>query len=111
MDNLSSAQGEFVVAATAQAASIEIGDYKKANALHKKIEKIVGVLKESGKLHELRDLLKHNSIGVRLWAAPYLLSLYEDEAISTLQEITKQPGIHSLTAETILSEWQKGNLK
>ncbi|MEH6305238.1 hypothetical protein RYH73_06265 [Olivibacter sp. CPCC 100613] len=43
--------------------------------------------------------------------AYYWLAVNEQEGIKVLEEIVKGSGIDSLTAETTLSEWKKGNLK
>jgi hypothetical protein len=46
-----------------------------------------------------------------MWAATYLLPIKEDAASKALEEIANDVGIHSLTADTTLIEWRKGNLR
>jgi hypothetical protein len=57
------------------------------------------------------NFLNHKDIGVRLWTATSLLPIYTEDAIETLEQITKVKGIHSLSAEITLQEWRKGNIK
>lgn len=89
----------------------EQGDYKTANKYYTEIINSVGYLKSVSEISNLRDFLCSPFVGVRLWAASYWLAVNEQEGIMVLEEIVKSPGIHSLTAETTLSEWKKGNLK
>ncbi len=93
-----------------QAEATEEGDYKAGNNYYNLITKAATYLKEEGAIAELKPLLKNSSVGARLWAACYLLPVYEQESLSTLEQIVKGSGIHSLTAETTISEWKKGNL-
>ncbi|MBL0304674.1 MAG: DUF2019 domain-containing protein [Chitinophagaceae bacterium] len=87
------------------------GDYKTANKCYANIVKAINFLKEQAEVAALIDCLCHSSAGVRNWAATYLLPVKEKEAIKVLEEIVRKKDIHSLSAETTLSEWRKGNLK
>jgi hypothetical protein len=89
----------------------EQGDYKTGNKYYTKIVKAATFLKNENAISNLRDYLSSPFVGVRLWTACYWLAVNEQEGIKVLEEIVKSPGIHSLTAETTLSEWKKGNLK
>lgn len=89
----------------------ERGDYKMGNKYYAKIIKAAAFLKSENAISNLKDYLSSPFVGVRLWAACYWLAVNEQEGIKVLKEITKCPGIHSLTAETTLSEWKKGKLK
>jgi hypothetical protein len=89
----------------------EQGDYKTGNKYHSKIMKAIAFLKSENAITNLKDYLSSPFIGVRLWSACYWLPVNEQEGIKVLEEIIKSPGINSLTAETTLSEWKKGNLK
>lgn len=111
--DLSSALDVFVNAASKQGDATETGDYKIANLCYRDIEKAASYLKENNQLQSLHIFLKHSSVGVRIWAAGYLLHVDEAEAdaVKTLKEIGDTFGIHSLTAKTTLSEWLNGNLK
>jgi hypothetical protein len=102
---------KFEEAATKHAEATEQGDYKTANKNYAIIVKVVTFLKEHDEIQKLSELLSHSSDGVKGWAATYLLPLKEREAMKALGEIAKGSGIHSLTAETTISEWEKGNLK
>ena len=101
----------FKDAASEQAQATESGDYKTANKCYSQIIRAATFLKNNNALNELNDLLLQESIGVRLWAACYLLSIDEKQAIIILESIAKTQGIHSLTAKTTLNEWRNGNLK
>lgn len=89
----------------------EQGDYKTGNKYHSKIMKVIDFLKSKNAITNLKDYLSSPFVGVRLWSACYWLPVNEEEAIKVLEEIVKGQGINSLTAETTLSEWKKGNLK
>lgn len=101
----------FLEAAAKQAEATEQGDYKMANKCYDKIIKSTAILKSENAIDNLLDYLTDSSIGVRLWSASFLLPVYEEKGIKALKDIIKTKGIHSLTAETTLSEWKKGNLK
>jgi hypothetical protein len=101
----------FEGAALKHAEATEQGDYKAGNKCYAVITKAVMFLKEQGDVQKLSDFINHNSVGVRIWAATYLLPVLEDEGIRALEQIAGLPGIHSLTAKTTLSEWRNGNLK
>jgi len=101
----------FKDAADRQAKAIEIGDYNQANKCYDQITKVVTFLKDNNALLELQPLLTNDSVGIRLWAACYLLRVDEKKAITVLEEISNLKGIHSLTAKTTIKEWRKGNIK
>lgn len=100
----------FIEAAIKQAEATEQGDYKNGNKYYDQIIKSAEFLKKTNSVNILLSLLSNPSVGIRLWAAYFLLPINEKEAIKALQAISKISGIHSLTAETTLKEWQKGNL-
>lgn len=101
----------FEESAVKQAAATEQGDYKTGNKCYDRIIKAVAFLKSENEISQLEKYLFDSSVGVRLWSACYLLPINEREGIRVLEDIAKSAGIHSLTAETTLSEWRKGNLK
>ena len=88
----------------------EQGDYKTGNKYYAKIIKAVTFFKSENAIINLEYYLSSPFVGVRLWAACYWLSVNEREGIKVLEEIAKSTGINSLTAETTLKEWKKGNL-
>src|SRR5262245_3595162 len=108
--DIESALKLFEAAANKHADATEQGDYKTANKNYKIIIAAIEFLKEHNQLISLGDLLDHSSVGVRLWAATYLLDIKKDEAVKTLIAIARSGGIHSVNAGTTLSEWKKGNL-
>lgn len=101
----------FLEAANKQAEATEQGDYKMANKCYDKIIKSIAFLKSENAIDKLLEYLADTSIGVRLWSACFVLPIDEGKGIKVLKDIVKTKGIHSLTAETTLSEWKKGNLK
>jgi Domain of unknown function (DUF2019) len=109
--DIESALKSFEAAADKQAEATEQGDYKTANKNYDIIIAAIEFLKEHNRLILLDEFLNHSSVGVRLWAASYLLNIKKDEAVKTLIAIARSGGIHSLTAGTTLSEWKKRNLK
>lgn len=109
--DITSALELFEEAANLHGLATEKGDYKTANKNYSNIVKSVSYLKEQAQIDSLLSLLNHTSVGVRMWAATYLLPKYESEGLKVLEEIGSIKGIHSLTAKTTISEWKKGNLK
>ncbi|MEN1785785.1 MAG: DUF2019 domain-containing protein [Bacteroidota bacterium] len=101
----------FEEASIKQAEATEEGDYKTGNKRYSEITKAAEFIKSEDAVESLKQFLSHTSIGVRMWAACYLLPVDEKEGKRVLKEIAKSSGIHALTADTTLSEWKKGNLK
>ncbi len=108
--DIETALAVFEEAAIKQAEATEEGDYKSGNKRYNEITKAAEYIKSEGSIDNLRGFLSHDSIGVRMWAAYYLLPVDEKEGERVLKEIAKSSGIHALTADTTLSEWKKGNL-
>jgi HEAT repeat protein len=98
-------------AATSQAKATEQGDYKTANKNYNEILKAIAFLKNKSAINTLSKLLSNPSIGVRLWAARFLLQINETESIKILTEIANTESIHSLSAETTIEEWLRGTLE
>lgn len=105
------AMKQFEEAAIAHEQATEKGDYKVANKSYTIITKAIAFLKEKSDIDKLSKFLTHESIGVRSWAATFLLPVQEDEAILVLEQIANGDGIRSFAAKTVLSEWRNGNLK
>lgn len=102
---------EFEDAADKQVEATEQGNYKLGNRCYDKIILAVNFLKRKDEIRLLYPLLHHNSIGVRMWAASYLLPMYPIESVEILEQIASQSGIRAFTAKIILEEWEKGTLK
>lgn len=109
-DDISKALTAFRMAAAAQVASTENGDYKKGNNAFDRIIKILKYLKELGKLNELEALLPDSNIGVRMFAAYGMLPTSPKIAVPVLKEISQIEDIHSLTAKATLEHWEQGTL-
>lgn len=58
----------------------------------------------------MSKLLYSESVGARMWAATYLLAIFERNAMQILQSIASSNNIHSLTAKMTIDEWEKGTL-
>lgn len=111
INDIETAFSIFEEASIKQAEATEEGDYKTGNKHHSKIAKAAEYIKSEDAVERLRQFLSHSSIGVRMWAACYLLPVDQKEGERVLKEIAKSSGIHALTADTTLTEWKKGNLK
>ena len=108
--DIKTALAVFEKAAINHADSTEKGDYNAGNKFYKEITKAAEYIKNEKSVNNLKKFLSHESIGVRMWAAYYLLPIAEEESERVLKDIVNSSGIHSLTADTTLSEWKKGNL-
>lgn len=106
-----SAYKKFKEAAIKHAEATEMGNYEIANKCYCVIADNARYLKDTNNLELLSELLKSEYVGVRMWAATYLLPVCEHEAIHILQAIADGDNIHSLTAKTTIDEWINGNLE
>ena len=109
-DNISKALTTFHLAAAAQVAATERGDYKKGNNAFDRIIQILKYLKELGKMNELEALLSDSNVGVRMLAAYGLLPTTPKIAVPVLKEISQREDIHSLTAKATLEQWEQNTL-
>lgn len=87
------------------------GKSKKANYYYDQIFKVVNLLKEMNSLSSLSVFYSHPNIGVRTWAACFLLPVNEKQSLKVLKEISKMDVRGSYTAELVIKEWKKGDLK
>lgn len=111
LNDTKSALALFKEAAIKHSEATENGDSKLANKNYSAIINAVSFLKEHNKLQNLNEFLNYPLIGVRIWAATYLLPINEKEAVAVLEELSRRTDIFSLDAKTTLNEWRKGNLK
>ncbi|WP_291066658.1 MULTISPECIES: DUF2019 domain-containing protein [unclassified Empedobacter] len=109
--NVEQALQNFEIYSNKQAEYSELGNYKSANVAYKNILSSVYYLKEQGQINLLEKFLDFSSIGVRLWAAYFLLPQIESKSIKVLKEISLSPTIHGFTAETTIEEWNNGTLE
>ncbi len=111
ISNKNEALDIFISSSINQAKSTEEGDYKTGNKNYDRIVVVAKYLKENNYLPDLKELLEHENVGVRIWASTYLLEVSEKEAKKSLLAIQKMNiPHHSFTAEMTLEEWNSGNL-
>ena len=84
---------------------------KKANYYYDKIFKVVNLLKETNSLNSLSVFYSHPNIGVRTWAACFLLPVNEKQSLKVLKEISKMDVRGSYTAELVIKGWEKRRFK
>ncbi|MBQ0736474.1 hypothetical protein [Aquimarina celericrescens] len=88
------------------------GDHKKGNKNSDIILSTLDFIDKNYGFEEMKDLLDHKNEKVRVWVAKSLLPIYEDIAITILEEIGKKNIPHcSFDARIILSEWKNEPLK
>ena len=102
---------QFEEASITHGHASEIGDFKMCNNAYEVIVQATAFLKQISDLESLKVYFEHPEVGPRLWAAAYLLSVDGSGARAVLKKIVKGGGIHALTAETTLGEWEKGRLR
>jgi len=102
---------KFEKAAIAHEEATEAGNHRAANKSYDVIVKVIRILREQGEMLALMSFLNHSSDGVMVWAATYLLSLREEEAVRTLERIAVGGGLRAFAAEIVLREWRKGTLR
>lgn len=102
----------FVDAAVKHGECTNRGDYRTANKQYKIMFKSLQQLKvhEDG-IIQFKELMEHQSDYVRLWSSTHLLRVEEEKAKKHLKSLAKKSEIISLTAQTTLDEWEKGNLQ
>lgn len=101
---------KFLVEATEHGQAIAIGDHKKANSIHKKIQNLYKKAKEKNQIDVFAEMLNEEDENVRLWAAIFTLKTSTEVAEKVLQELTKLTSITGLTARTILQLWKEGKM-
>ncbi len=103
---------EYKLNAAKHGDTIKEGNYKVGNKCYDKLMIALNRIKEYGDEgnEALLSLTDDENDSVRCWSACHSLKYNEEKAVKTLEEIQKQKGIISLSAEMTLSEWRKGNL-
>jgi len=99
-----------VVEATEHGKAISVGDHKKANKLHKKLQSLYNFAKEQSQTEVFSELLNTSDENVRLWAATFTLKVFPDLAQKALEELAVSSSITGLTAKTTLHLWREGKL-
>jgi hypothetical protein len=90
------------------------GNYKNGNKAYAKLQAVIKDIYNSDKdvRKKFFELLHHENDSVKIWTATTLLKTFENEALKTLKEIElKSDNIFSLTAQTTIDVWHKGELK
>jgi len=110
--NVEDAVQKIKLCAIKEGEATQVGDYKTHNKYaHYELECFKYLYKEN-RLNVLYDYLKHENHHIRLSVAYILLPLYTEESKTVLYEIAKGDyGLSGLSAEMILRQWQKGELK
>lgn len=111
INNVEEALALFQDAAIKHEEASKEGNYKVVNLNYGKIADAVKFLKERCELDKLSVFYNHPSAGVCVFAAAYLLPVFEDDSIRVLRKISKGKGLNSVTAEMTLKEWLNGNLR
>lgn len=104
----------YAEAAMAHGLGIERGDFITAKRQHDIGAAVSKELKNGGAAAQRRllQLLNHESPWVRCWAASDALDIAPDEAQRVLEGVAAlPPSLARLTAETILTEWQKKTVR
>ena len=101
----------FEQAAIRHTKASETGDSKAANRSYVDLINAKEYLRRNHRSELLVNLLKHESKGVQIWAARYLLPVNETAATAVLEENSEGGGILSFGAKMTLTEWRAGNLK
>jgi hypothetical protein len=100
----------FKETAKKHAEATEEGNYKLGNKHFDIIRTSTDYLKTENKIDYLYQLINDEDVGIRLWAATYLLPFYEKDALSVLSDIENNKGLIAFTAKMTIEEWKKGNL-
>ncbi len=78
----------------------------------KRAFKIDKYIKQNFDLRELKDLLDHDCLKVKIWAANMLLPVYEDIALKVLNDVKeKEIRFCSYNAEMMISNWNSEKTK
>ena len=101
---------DFLTQAIEHGKALAIGDHKKANKLHKKLQSLYNIAKEQVLVNVSEELLNEDDENVRLWAATFSLGSSTDLAEECLEKLTKSTSITGLSAQTTLHLWKDGKL-
>jgi len=113
MSKAVSPQQKFIESARAHGKGTVEGDALTTNKAYKNLIIALRELRETPDRGDafLATLLQDSDPSVATWAALHLLPTKSDQAIFTLQNVTKTaPSLIALGAEMTLREWQAGRL-
>lgn len=92
--------------------TVENGNYRLGNKLQDKMDCAAKYLKDNQCLKNLKKLLDHENMQVRLSSAYYLLEIEENIACHILKDIANKNLNHiSTSAAIIIERWSSGELK
>jgi hypothetical protein len=100
----------FLSAAIEHGQAIAIGDHRKANKIHKKVQSLYNQAKEQNQADVFSELLNEEDESVRLWAATLSLRVLPMIAEKALEKLTELTTITGLSAKTTLLLWKEGKL-
>ncbi|WP_169791508.1 DUF2019 domain-containing protein [Sandaracinus amylolyticus] len=87
-------------------------DPRKANRAARELTRLWKQIRRSDEqLAEFVELLGHEALSVRLWAATHLLPIDPLRAERAIEELTREPGILGFGARMTLQEWRAGRLR
>jgi len=101
---------KFLAEASEHGQAVAVGDRKKANKIHKRLQQLYSQAKEHNQVNIFAEFMNEKHENVRLWAAIFSLTVYPTIAEKSLQELTKLTTITGLTAKTTLQLWKEGRL-
>ncbi|GAP68172.1 hypothetical protein BA6E_102170 [Bacteroidales bacterium 6E] len=87
-----------------------VGDHKKANKIHKKLQDLYNETKSHKILNVFTEFLNNNNESVRLWAATFSLNNNPEIAVEALEKLAEITSITGLSAKTTLHLWKEGKL-
>lgn len=106
------AKQKYIAAALRFGESRRTRQFEAGNSSADELNAIGRVLREHSAGQEaLRQLLAHDDLNARLWAAKDCLFFDRDTASEVLDTISNSPGFEGLSARTTLSEWRAGRLR
>ena len=110
--NLDKVLQQFEKEAALHAYYNERSEFKQGNVHADAVIEAANFLKSIDSLSRLEKFLDSDILGVKRWAAGYLLTLHNPKAIDVLQDIIALDiPYHSFNSKMLLLEWRQGNLK
>lgn len=106
---------QFEEAALKHYEAQEKGISQQTNRQFEEMKKLAKAIYDAGEIERLKELIMHENIDVRYYAAAYLLPVDAKLAETELEKISqcygKTLGTTAFNAEMTLKEWRKGNIK
>ncbi len=101
---------KYIELTTEHGELMQNGDDKNGNMVHSKIGRIVLEIQQSDKETKIEyyKLLDHSNTSVKCWTAIELIGTKENKSIDVLNNLSKEKGLISLTASSLIDMWKKG---